>query len=103
MVYAVGGHHITTEVVTNDRDWCRRNLDLGRPYEILSTGSALDDMRTLATSDFLVISRSTFSWWAAAVSAAKVVVPDPWFPEMPGDGNGDMLPAKWLGCPTKSS
>jgi hypothetical protein len=101
IVYAVGGHQIETEVVTNDPDWCRRNLDLGRRYKILPTGSALGDMRSLARSDFVVISRSTFSWWAAAISEATVVAPDCWLPESSGEGTDDLLPSTWLSCPTR--
>jgi len=100
MVYALGGPPFETEVVTNDPDWCRRNLDLGRHYKLLPKGSALEDMRSLATSDFLVISRSTFSWWAAAVSDATVVAPDSWFPETSREGTDDLLPATWLSCTT---
>jgi Glycosyl transferase family 11 len=102
MVHEVGGRSIETEVVTNDPEWCRRNLDLGRPYKLLPTGSALEDLRSLAASDFLVISRSTFSWWAAAVSDATVVTPDPWFPATSTGGADDLLPTTWLRCPTKS-
>lgn len=100
MVYAVGGHTIETEVVTNDPDWCKRNLDLGRPYKLLPTGTALEDMRSLAASDFIVISRSTFSWWAAAISDATVIAPDPWFPTMPRGETQDLLPETWLSCAT---
>jgi hypothetical protein len=100
MVFAHGGSSFETEVVTNDPGWCRRNLDLGRHYELLPTGSPLEDMRSLAASDFLVISRSTFSWWAAAVSDATVVSPDSWFPETSLEGTDDLLPATWLTCTT---
>lgn len=99
-VCLVGGDDVKTEVVTNEPEWCRRNLDFGRPYRVLPTGSALDDMRSLAVSDFLVLSRSTFSWWAAAVSDATVIAPNPWFPEMPQGEDIDLIPRKWLSCGT---
>jgi hypothetical protein len=102
MVYADGRHPVETEVVTNDPDWCRRNLDLGRAYTLHPPGSAFEDMRSLAASDFLVISRSTLSWWAAAASEATVVAPDPWLPEVPPGGTDDLLPATWLRCPAQS-
>ena len=100
MVYAVGGDAVETEVVTNDPEWCKRNLDFGRAYRVLTTGTALEDMRSLAASDFIVISRSTFSWWAAAISDATVIAPDPWFPKMPRGGTQDLLPETWLSCAT---
>lgn len=98
MVYVLGGKKVVTEVVTNGPKWCRRNLDLGRPYKILPTGTAVEDMRILAASDFIVISRSTFSWWAAAISDAIVVAPDPWFPTMTRSQNQIILPSTWLTC-----
>jgi len=100
MVYALGGNSVVTQVVTNGPEWCRQNLDLERPYDILPTGTPLEDMRILAASDFMVISRSTFSWWAAAISDATVVAPDPWFPTMTRDQNDVILPSTWLSCPT---
>lgn len=100
MVYLLGGDAVETEVVTNGPEWCKRNLDFGHAYRILPTGTALEDMRSLAASDFIVISRSTFSWWAAAISDATVIAPDPWFPEMPRGENQDLLPGTWLCCAT---
>jgi len=100
LVYAAAGYAIETEVVTNDPDWCRQHLDLGESFRVLPTGSALQDMQALAASDFLVISRSTFSWWAAAISDARVVVPDPWFPGMSQAEGGDLVPEAWLPCAT---
>jgi hypothetical protein len=99
MVYALGGNRIVTQVVTNGPEWCRQNLNLDRPYEILPTGTALEDMRVLAASDFLVISRSTFSWWAAAISDAIVVAPDPWSPTMKRNHNQVIFPSTWRPCP----
>lgn len=99
MVYEIGAHAIETEVVTNDPDWCRRNLDFGRAYRILPTGTALDDLRSLAVSDFIVISRSTFSWWSAAISNATVIAPDPWFPGLSKEEGQDLVPEMWLSCP----
>lgn len=100
MVYVLGGDAVETKVATNGPEWCEQNLDFGRAYRILPAGTALEDMRSLAASDFIVVSRSTFSWWAAAISDATVIAPDPWFPEMPRAENQDLLPGTWLSCPT---
>jgi len=98
MVYVLGGDAVETEVVTDGPEWCKRNLDFGRAYRGPTHVTALEDMRSLAASDFIVISRSTFSWWAAAISDATVIAPDPWFPEMPRGENQDLLPGTWLSC-----
>jgi hypothetical protein len=100
MVCALGDDAVETEVVTDGPEWCKRNLDFGRAYKVLSTGSAVEDMRFLAASDFMVISRSTFSWWAAAISDATVIAPDPWFPGMTRGKDHDLFPRTWLFCAT---
>lgn len=100
MVYVLGGDTVETEVVTNGPEWCERNLDFGRSYRILPARTSLEDMRSLAASEFIVVSRSTFSWWAAAISDATIIAPDPWFPEMPRGENQDLLPGTWLSCAT---
>jgi hypothetical protein len=99
LVYASGSPAIETEVVTNDATWCEKNLDLGRRFRVRPTATPIEDLRTLARSDYLVISRSTFSWWAAAVSDAAVIAPDPWFPHLSGEAGGDLIPRTWLSCP----
>lgn len=99
VAHAAAGDVVETEIVTNDPEWCRRNLDLGRVHGIRPPGTALEDLRALATADFVVISRSTFSWWAAAVSDATVVAPYPWFPRMPPAASQVLIPQGWLSCP----
>lgn len=83
-------------VVSDDPDWCRSHLDLGVPFECWSGGSAVEDMRFLAGCRSLVLSRSTFSWWAAMLSEVSdlVVVADPFFPNE-ADKQLDLIPAHW--------
>jgi hypothetical protein len=101
LAHPAGGDDVNIEVVTNDPEWCRQNLDLRRLDKILPTGTALEDMQCLAASDVVIISRSTFSWWAAAISDATVVAPYPWFPAMPLAASQDLLPHAWLSCPVQ--
>lgn len=83
-------------VVSDDPDWCRSHLDLGVPFECWSGGSAVEDMKLLAGCRSLVLSRSTFSWWAAMLSEVSdlVVVADPFFPNE-ADKQLDLIPAPW--------
>jgi hypothetical protein len=101
MVYELGGDAVETEVVTDSPEWCEQNLDLGRKFKVVPpTGTPLDHLRYLAAADFVVISRSTFSWWAAAISDATVIAPDPWFPKMSRGETQNILPGTWLSCAT---
>lgn len=83
-------------VFTDDPTWCTRNLDVGRQWQIRSTGRAVEDLRILASCDYLIVSRSTFSWWAASISKATVVFPTPWFPG--STDCHDLIPSSWLSC-----
>lgn len=94
----MAGGALSPEVVTNDAGWCEHHLELGRDFKALPSGSALDDMKRLAAADFLVISRSTFSWWAGFGGRATVVVPSPWFPDRSPGEIHDMIPAAWQPC-----
>ena len=62
-------------VFTDDREWCRDNLDLGRRF-IIWDGSALDDLWLMSHCDHNIIANSTFSWWGAWLNdnPYKVVV-----------------------------
>lgn len=43
------------------------------------SGAALDDFATLSRAEGIVLSQSTFSWWAARLSeGATVAAPRPW-------------------------
>jgi hypothetical protein len=84
-------------VWSDDPDWCRNHLDLGVPFVISPPDSSVEHLRGLARCRTLVMSRSSFSWWAAAVAASRgalVAVPTPWWP-----GNSDLdqeiVPSTW--------
>jgi hypothetical protein len=73
-------------VWSDDPDWCRSELDLGVPFEVVGDGPPLLHMRELALCRALVISRSTFSWWPAQIAShrgARVAFPAPWWPGSP--------------------
>ena len=69
-------------VCSDDIAWCKTNLRLDPSYDIeYSDGtSATDDFAMLAGCKALVMSNSTFSWWAAQYGRKEcVVMPWPWF------------------------
>jgi len=52
----------------------------------------VEDMRLMSRYDKIVISNSTFSWWAAYLSSATVIVaPEKWYT----DGRGMDIPERW--------
>ena len=46
---------------------------------VISSSNYLEDFVTILTSPKIVISNSTFSWWAAYLSDAEVIGPKVWF------------------------
>lgn len=62
-------------VVSDDPDWCRTHLDVGTRWSSLSTSSAENDLRTLASSSVLIASSSSFSYWAALLGDCFTISP----------------------------
>jgi Glycosyl transferase family 11 len=85
-------------VWSDDPEWCRAELDLGVPFQVAGDGPPLQHLRELALCRALLISRSTFSWWAAGVASgrgARVAYPAPWWPGTP-ELDRVTVPADWM-------
>lgn len=69
------------QIVTDDKSCLNTEIPLSSNLatRLVSSTSALEDFRILVESDSLVISNSTFSWWGAYLSRARVVAPKAWF------------------------
>ena len=67
-------------VYTDDLDYCLNNLDIGVAFEVILGGSTLDDFVGLIEAEYLVLSRSSYSWWAGFFSKGHVYAPSPWNP-----------------------
>ncbi|UJL31492.1 alpha-1,2-fucosyltransferase [Mycolicibacterium vanbaalenii] len=84
---------LPVKVVSDDPEWCRTTLKprLGRDVEIVNSGSDLADLLILMRSSEIVLSNSTFSWWGAFCSEARLIVaPSKWFDAE--DAGGHHLP-----------
>lgn len=80
-------------------DLCRElpNLATRKPIHLIGN-SPLNDFRTLVEFQTLIISNSTFSWWAAWLSSARTVAPKAWFtPEVLLKNQiSDLIPDRWI-------
>lgn len=66
-------------VYSDDPDWCRAEVPIDGA-EYLQPGEAADDLRRLAAHRWLVLSGSTYSWWAARLLPHEhdaVIAPSP--------------------------
>ena len=74
-------------VCSDDIAWCRKHLRLDPRWTVTWSPwtRAIDDFATLVACPALVMSNSTFSWWAAWLGdhPRGVIMPWPWF------GSGD--------------
>ena len=74
-------------VWSDDPEWCRAELDLGGAVRGRRlTGRRYGTCGKWLSCRVLLISRSTFSWWAANLAAnrgARVAYPAPWWPGTP--------------------
>ena len=84
-------------VYSDDPEWCRQTLAI-RDARYVPPGPAHEDLVRLSRHQHLVLSGSTFSWWAANLRdrpAASVVAPQP-FSMVPGQRLGR---EDWLRVP----
>lgn len=85
--YFVGKGYNSFMVFSDGMDWCRQNINSnifkGCKF-VYSSGSALDDMENLSSCEHLMMSNSTFSWWAGELNRNpdKIIVaprPERWY------------------------
>jgi Glycosyl transferase family 11 len=66
------------KVFTDDQQYCKKSLFLGYEFEVNEKGTTIEDFLGMLECEYLVISRSTYSWWAAYFSTGTVYCPLPW-------------------------
>lgn len=79
----VGAQGIDKFVIyTDDREWAFRHL-VGKDVELAPEGGSRDDFLGLSRSAAVIMSNSSFSWWAAFLASGRgnipVVGPKNWF------------------------
>lgn len=86
-------------IFSDDPDWCRVELDLPAPTQIISGANApFEDLALIAACKDAIVSNSTFAWWGAwlgertdgLIVAPEVPFKDAWL-------NGrETYPQRWL-------
>lgn len=85
-------------IFSDDSEWCKTNLDLGRSV-FFASDLGLSDMQEMALMsqcESLIIANSTFSWWAGYLSSLNggmVIAPEKWY--LDGRNEGDLVPKGW--------
>ena len=89
-------------VFSDDVDWCKNNLSFSFPTMFVENEYAgtkgEGHMFLMSLCKYLVITNSSFSWWAAWLCAFKdkiVICPKKWFPDESID-TSDLIPKEWI-------
>ncbi len=79
-------------VFSDDIKWCK-NQEIFKDCEFSEGNDEIEDMNLMAACKGIIIANSSFSWWAAYLSNAKVVAPKEWY----SDGiERTKLPIDWI-------
>ena len=67
-------------------------------YKSFSNASALNDFFTIASAQRIIMSNSTFSWWAASLAShsdpsVKIYCPSAW---LPNPGSEVLIDPSWI-------
>jgi len=76
-------------VFSDDIEWCKRQDIFQRCR--FAHGTELEDLNFMAGSQGIIMANSSFSWWGAYLSDARVIAPKQWF----GDGTSIKMLPEW--------
>ncbi len=88
-------------VFSNDPEWVKTNVDLGKKtYVVASNGplEPVEDLRLFSACQHQITANSTFSWWGAWLNSSKekvVITPTVWYPDNKFP-ELDIVPSSWL-------
>lgn len=89
-------------IFSDDINWCKQNLKLNHQHTFIdlekNNQNQLIDQDVMRLCDHFIISNSTYSWWAAYLSAGSesiVISPSKWYLHHRYNIN-DIIPCHWL-------
>lgn len=90
-------------IFSDDIEWCRANIGFGEyDFVVINTADQrLADFYLMSLCKHVIISNSSFSWWAAWLNSSpdKIIVsPDRWFNDeiMNAQALRDTIPGSWI-------
>ncbi len=84
-------------IFSDDIPWCQKNLRFGDETRYVKDEDFME-MYLMGLCKNIVISNSSFGWWAAYLGKAKVFAPNPWFGPALVDAGfkmDDLIPSDW--------
>lgn len=75
---------------SEDMQWCLGRFQ-GDRFDFHEAKGEIDDLNVMASCSGIIMANSTFSWWAAFLSSAKVIAPSQWF----ANSGGISYPSSW--------
>ena len=67
----------TFVVFSDDKDWCMKQ-DVFKDCEFNIWGDEITDFNRMAGAKGIIMANSSYSWWCAYLSDAKVIAPKAW-------------------------
>jgi hypothetical protein len=87
-------------VFSDDPEWVRSNLAIGRSVVVSGVGARdYEEMHLMSSCQNHVIANSTFSWWGAWLNPKSdkvVVAPKQWFRQGSDLDTTDIVPKSWI-------
>lgn len=91
------GKDKTFVIISDDIDWCRKNLK-GKNLFFIEDEPPLIDLYLASMCQHNIISNSSFAWWGAWLNPNPdkiVIYPSMWFGPLSRGGRPDLCPATW--------
>jgi len=95
------GEEFKVLVFTDDAPYCSQVLKLGTDFILIQGGSTLEDFLYMISTEYLILSRSTYSWWAGFLSKGEIYSPTPW--DLDGKVmDSTVIPTHWVTVSTEN-
>jgi hypothetical protein len=88
-------------VISDDDEWCRKNLKLGYPTVFVKhvPGTGQEDMNLMSQCQHQIIANSSYGWWAAWLNKNPnkiIIAPKIWFQDKTANRQIQIVPKAWI-------